>query len=212
MFRFRLLIAGLTILLVACTSEDESASVSIPDGAVPVGTEALSTKALATVANLRPGDELYQLPVGDDRAVLIRVRDEEPPLLFGTSCDVVSAAPLPFGWQGVCLEYTWQGRRIHGLFPHGTSSVEAPATVTGFSSPQEAAVAAAQLTYPVADVDAVDSMVVIYADSEMIDLRVQVDDGHFCQWYGVSGVLKGGRLVYGAGPALACQSDAHPTG
>jgi hypothetical protein len=199
-------------LLVACTSEDESASVSIPDGAVPVGTEAVSTEALAAVADLRPGDELYRLPVGDDRGVLIRVRGEEPPLLFGTSCDVVSAAPLPVGWQGTCLEYTWQARRIHGRFPHGTTSVKAPATVTGFTSPQEAALAVAQLTYPVADIGAVDSMVVIYADSKMIDLRVRVDDGHFCQWYGVSGVLEGGRLVYQAGPALPCESDAHATG
>jgi hypothetical protein len=101
--RLWLLIAGLTVLLVACTSGDESASVSIPDGAVPVGTEAVSTEALAAVADLRPGDELYRLPVGDDRGVLIRVRGEEPPLLFGTSCDVVSAAPLPVGWQGTCL-------------------------------------------------------------------------------------------------------------
>lgn len=212
MFRLWLFVAGLAVLLAGCTSGDESAFVSIPDGAVPVGTEALSTEALVTVADLRPGDELYQLPVGGDRAVLIRVRGEEPPLLFGTSCDVVSAAPLPLGWQGACLEYTWQGRRIHGRFPHGTSSVEAPTTVTGFSSPQDAALAAAQLTYPVADVDAVNSMVVVYADSEMIDLRVRVDNGHFCQWYGVSGVARGSRLVYRAEPALACESDAHPTG
>ena len=170
--------------------------MSIPHEAMPVGTEALSTEALAAVADPRPDDELYQLPVGDDRAVLIRVRAKEPPLLFGTSCDVVSAAPLPLGWQGICLEYTWQGRRIEGRFPHGTSSVEAPATFTGFGSPQEAALAAAQLTYPVADIGAVDSMVAIYADSEMIDLRGRVDDGHFCQWYGVSGVLEGGQLVY----------------
>jgi hypothetical protein len=90
--------------------------------------------------------------------------------------------------------------------------VKAPATVTGFTSPQEAALAVAQLTYPVADIGAVDSMVVIYADSKMIDLRVRVDDGHFCQWYGVSGVLEEGRLVYQAGPALPCKSDTHATG
>ncbi len=212
LFRLWLLAVGLALLLAACTSDDESASVSIPHGAVPVGTEALSTEALAAVADLRPGDELFQLPLGDDRFVLIRVRSEEPPLLFGTSCDVVSAAPLPLGWQGICLEYTWQGRRIEGRFPHGTSSLETPATLTGFGSPQEAALAAAQLTYPAADGGAVDSMVVIYADSEMIDLRVRIDDGRFCQWYGVSGVLEGGRLVYRAGPALACESDVHPTG
>ena len=137
MFRLWLLVVGLAVLLAACTSEEEPSSVSIPHEAVPVGTEALSTEALAAVGDLRPDDELYRLPVGDDRAVLIRVRAKEPPLLFGTSCDVVSAAPLPLGWQGICLEYTWQGRRIEGRFLYGTSSVEAPATVTGFGSPQE---------------------------------------------------------------------------
>jgi hypothetical protein len=71
-------------LLVACTSEDESASVSIPDDAVPAGTEAVSTEALATVADLRPGDKLYRLPVGDDGAVLIRVRGEELSLAVGS--------------------------------------------------------------------------------------------------------------------------------
>jgi hypothetical protein len=59
-------------LLVACTSEDESASVSIPDDAVPAGTEAVSTEAL------------YRLPVGDDGAVLIRVRGEELSLAVGS--------------------------------------------------------------------------------------------------------------------------------
>ncbi len=212
MLRLWVVVAGLALLLAACTIEQESVSVSIPDDAVPVRAEALSTEALAAVADLGSADELYQLPVGDDHAVFIRIRAEEPPLLFGTSCDVVSAAPLPSGWQGMCLEYTWQGRRIHGRFPHGTTSVEAPATVAGFTSPQEAALAAAQLTYPVADVETVDRMVVIYADSEMIDLRVRVNDGKFCHWYGVSGVVEGGRLVYRAGPALGCESDAPTTG
>ena len=212
MFRLWVLVAGLALLLASCTGDGESAAVSIPAGAVAVGTEALSTEALATVADLQPGDELYQVPVGDEVVVLIRVRDEDPPLLFGTSCDVVTATPLPPGWQGVCLEYTWHGRRISGRFPHGTSSVEAQATADTFASPHEAALAAAQLTYPAAKADGVDSMVVIYADAAMVDLRVLVDDGGFCQWYGVIGRVEGGRLVYRAGPALPCESEGHATG
>ena len=205
-------IVGVAGLLAACTSGEERASLSIPDDAVSVGKDALSTEALAAVADLRPDDELYQLPVGDDNAVFVRVRDDEPPLLFGTSCDVVSAAPLTGGWQGVCLEYSWHGRRINGRFPHGTFSVEPPATEAGSTSPQEAAFAAAQLTYAVADVGAVDSMVVIYADAEMIDLRVRVDDGDFCQWYGVTGRVEESGLVYRAGPALPSRSEGHATG
>ncbi len=34
----------------------------------------------------------------------------------------------------------------------------------------------------VAGVDAVDSVVMIYGDAAMIDLRMRVDDGDFCQW------------------------------
>jgi hypothetical protein len=77
------------------------------------------------VADLQPGDELFRLPVGD-YAVLVRVRAGEPTLMFGTSCDVVSAAPLPEGWHGVCLEYTDQGRRLLGTFPYGTTSASGP--------------------------------------------------------------------------------------
>ncbi len=122
MIRVRLLVVPLAlVLLVACTDNSEAASVSIPSDAVPVGRAAL-TEELAAVADLGPDDGLYQLPVRDDHWVFIRVRSGEPPLLFGTSCDLVSAVALPVGWQGVCLEYTSQGQRIFGQFPHGTVS------------------------------------------------------------------------------------------
>jgi hypothetical protein len=74
----------------------------------------------AAAADLRPGDELFRLPVGE-YAVLVRVRAGEPTLMSGTSCDLVSAVPLPQGWQGVCLEYTDHGRRVFGTFPYVTT-------------------------------------------------------------------------------------------
>lgn len=205
-------VVAVACLLAACTSGDKPASVSIPGDAMSVDEYALFAEALSALADLRPDDELYQLPVGDDHAVFVRIRADEPPLLFGTSCDVVSAAPLASGWQGACLEYTWQGRRINGRFPHGTSSVQAPARDAGSTSPQGAALAAAQLTYPAADVGTVDSMVVIYADAAMVDLRVKVDDGDFCQWYRVTGRVEGSRLVYRAEPAAPCESEGHAAG
>ncbi|MCA1784249.1 MAG: hypothetical protein LC679_19375 [Intrasporangiaceae bacterium] len=73
---------------------------------------------------LQPDDELFMLPVeGTDRAVGIRARDEFAPLLFATSCDVLTQVDLPDGWIGVCLEYTDADQnRVRGLFPHGTTS------------------------------------------------------------------------------------------
>jgi hypothetical protein len=109
------------LLMASCSGTQEPASVSIPPEAVPVGAEALVTPELVAVAGLQPGDELFSLSAGEG-SVLVRVRPGEPTLLFGTSCDVVSASPLPDGWQGVCLEYTSHGQRILGTFPYGTTS------------------------------------------------------------------------------------------
>lgn len=99
----------------------------MPDGA-EVFTESLPTPELETLADLQPGDLLYQIPVGD-RIVLVRLsapvtRDgriqSEPPLLFATSCDVAHSVPLPRRWRGGCLERTVDGDRVHGTFLYGT--------------------------------------------------------------------------------------------
>lgn len=115
------LMLALALLMAACSGAGRPPSASIPPEALPVGTEVLATRELAAVADLQPGDGLFRLPVGQD-SVLVRVRAGEPTLLFGTSCDVVSASLLPDGWEGVCLEYTSDGQRNLGTFPHGTTS------------------------------------------------------------------------------------------
>jgi hypothetical protein len=115
------LVVCLGLLTASCSGDKGVLSVSIPAEAEAVGPEALVTPELVTVAELRPGDELFRLPVGEF-SVLVRLRAGEAPLLFGTSCDVVSAAALPTGWQGVCLEYTEDGQRVFGQFPWGTTS------------------------------------------------------------------------------------------
>ena len=120
------LIAGLALLTAACSRDASPASVSIPGEAEAVGAEVLVTPEEVAVADLQPGDELFRLPVSGysvgEYSVLVRLRAGEPPLLFGTSCDVVSAAPLPTGWRGVCFEYTSEGQRVLGQFPWGTTS------------------------------------------------------------------------------------------
>jgi len=112
---------AVSLLTTSCSGTEVPASASSPSGGEPVGPEALVTPELVAVADLQPGDELFRLAVGD-HSVLVRVRVGEPPLLFGTSCDVVSTTPLPSGWEGVCLEYTSDGQRILGTFPYGTTS------------------------------------------------------------------------------------------
>ncbi len=109
-----------------CTTGEVREVASMPSEAVAVGSEALVTDELDEVADLGEGDKLYQLPAPDGQAVLVRIRTGEPPLLFGTSCDVVNSVPLPDGWESVCLEYTVEGRRVLGSFPEGTTSIPAP--------------------------------------------------------------------------------------
>jgi hypothetical protein len=74
--------------------------------------------------DLRAGDELFWLPIGEtDRSVGIRTREGSAALLFATACDLLDQVELPEGWIGLCLEYTDpQHGRLRGLFPHGTAS------------------------------------------------------------------------------------------
>lgn len=114
------------VVVGGCTTGEVREMESLPGEAVAVGSDALVTDKLAGVAGMGKGDELYQLPAPDGQAVLVRIRPGESPLLFGTSCDVVNPVPLPAGWESVCLEYTVEGRRVHGMFPEGTASIAAP--------------------------------------------------------------------------------------
>ncbi len=121
MLSTRLLLVALALAASSCTEDSrESSPPAIPRDAVAVDDSRLATDSLLTVADLSPDDKLFQLP--SEGGVFVRVRDGEPPLLFGTACDVVSAMPLPEGWNGVCLEYTSAGQRVFGEFPHGTVS------------------------------------------------------------------------------------------
>ncbi|MEX2419571.1 MAG: hypothetical protein WD652_04260 [Acidimicrobiia bacterium] len=120
--RWSPVLIALVVIAAACSSGRAAAFGPMPPEAVRVGAEVLVTDELVGIADLQPGDDLFEWPALGDRVVLIRTRPGESPLLFGTSCDVVSATQLPTGWQGVCLEYTSAGERVVGQFPHGTTS------------------------------------------------------------------------------------------
>jgi hypothetical protein len=73
-----------------------------------------------------------------------------------------------------------------------------------FSNPYDAAIAAAIAQDP-SLVDAhVTRMIGIGADEQFVDFRIQVEADGFCHWYGVMGHIQDGALVWGGGPAGAC--------
>lgn len=116
--------AVVTLLLIGVPASLTLARPSVSSrlaGAAPISEADLPSDALIAVAELRTGDALYLLPAGE-HWVFVRVRPGEPTLMFGTSCDVVSDTQLPDGWAGLCLEYTSNGHRVSGRFPHGTRS------------------------------------------------------------------------------------------
>lgn len=191
------------MVLGACSTSQSPETEPLPDQAVAVGSEALVTDELVGVADLREGDELYRLLAPEDRSVLVRLRTGQPPLLFGTSCDVVSSVPLPTGWEGVCLEYTLEGRRVHGRFPYGTFSVTAFPGAPPSDSP-EAALVAAHLGDREFAPALVSRMVAIYTDEVTVDLRARLEENESCRSYAVFGVMESGRFMYWASPAGAC--------
>lgn len=203
MLRWRLLVVGLAFVLGACSTDVIVKPALLPDNAVAVGPEVLVTDELVDAADLHEGDELYRLAAADDHSVLVRLRTGQPPLLLGTSCDVVNSVLLSEGWEGVCLEYTLNGRRVHGSFPHGTSSVTRFPGTQPSDSPEAAVVAAHVGDLEFAQ-ELVGRMVVVYADANTVDMRGRDADEGFCRSYAVFGVKENGRFTYWANPAMAC--------
>ncbi len=90
-------------------------SEPLMDGALPIDPSELPTPEPATLAELRDGDRLFRIPAPGGRALFVRLRPGAPPLLFGTSCDVLTSVELPAGWEGVCAEGTEDGTRRTGV-------------------------------------------------------------------------------------------------
>ena len=74
-----------------------------------------------------------------------------------------------------------------------------------FSSPDEAAIFAAQAHRADLQNTRVTRMVAIYADDATVDLRVEVTADGFCHWYGVAGQVQQGALEWRATPAIPCE-------
>lgn len=93
--------------------------------------------------------------------------------------------------------------------PTGTTErVVAPDQITAdntFPNPAEAAEAKARQVG--LDEARVDKFVLIYADEEIIDLRVRVSDDDGCRWFGVGGSVEDGKIGWrnaGSGDGQPC--------
>lgn len=205
------LLPALAVLLLtgACDNSDVRSVPPLPEGAVLVGPEVLVTDHLASVADLGVGDQLYRLPVADNRAVLVRVRPGQPTLLFGTSRAVVSGVELPQGWDAVCLEFSAAGQRHIGRFPYGvvggSDGAFAGATSVGAATdPGAAALDQATVEHPELVNPAVSFLVVLFSHDGLIDTRVRVEAEDYCHWYGAGGYVVNGRMTWNADEALPC--------
>lgn len=93
-----------------------------PDSAVPVDIDRVPQALRDMFAPAAPVMTITTDPTGSSDQQVFATSQADPPLLFGTSCDLVSAVPLPPGWLGYCLERTHDGQRMSSLFPWGTTS------------------------------------------------------------------------------------------
>ena len=86
-----------------------------------------------------------------------------------------------------------------------TTAIPRPdSEMPAFANPGDAAIAAARMNDPDLENPKVTRIIAIYADASTVDLRVQVEAGGFCHWYGVGGQIREGRLEWRAGPAGPC--------
>lgn len=99
-------------------------TTSIPPLGLPLMNDAVEVapseipEHLTETISPEPGDQLYLVPVGTDRSIIVRLRAGDQPSMYATSCDVLTSVELPDGWAGTCLERTVAGQRITGEFSY----------------------------------------------------------------------------------------------
>lgn len=101
-----------------------AATTSIPPLGLPLMNDAVEIaaseipKPLTETISPKPGDQLFLVPGGTDRSIIVRLRAGDQPSMYATSCDVLTSVELPEGWSGTCLERTVDGQRITGEFSY----------------------------------------------------------------------------------------------
>ena len=132
---------------------------------------------------------------------------------------IASTGPRPRGWLIALVAFLvtsglWIGWIVASGEPSGgrddfpiqTESTAPPPDMSGapFTTPADAAIAAAVAQFPHIQDPRVTRMIVIFADDASVDLRVQVQADDVCHWYGVAGHVRGGAIEWRGGPALPC--------
>lgn len=87
----------------------------------------------------------------------------------------------------------------------GTTMTAVPETSGPvYSTPADAAIAYAEAQEPDIEDPRVTRIIGIYADQDLVDLRVQVQASDFCYWYGVAGQVEQDAIEWQGGPAQSC--------
>lgn len=87
----------------------------------------------------------------------------------------------------------------------GTTMTAVPETSGPvYSTPADAAIAYAEAQEPGIEDPRVTRIIGIYADQNLVDLRLQVQADDFCYWYGVTGRADQDEIEWQGGPAQSC--------
>lgn len=138
---------------------------------------------------------------------------KHPPLVRGTSgwvragaaFAVVAVVAFGTGWLTGPNPASEPEAFLYLQTPPTTLAAVPVDPAATFDNPYDAVIdAAAGLFSTLPNPSATTRMVVIFADSELVDLRVQVRWEGACQWYGVTGRVTDDGLRWSSGPALSC--------
>ena len=145
---------------------------------------------------------------------------EWPPVL---TAQVTTPRPAPRGWMVAAMAFLITlAFGLGGLVAPGPSSADSdpfqvqtdttmaavPETSGAFyPTPADAAIAYAEAQEPQIEDPQVTRMYVIYAGSDIVDLRVKVEADDFCHFYGVTGQVEQDEIAWRGGPAQPCDGS-----
>jgi len=136
-----------------------------------------------------------------------------PPLVGGTSgwiravaaFAVVAVVAFGTGWLTRSNPTTEPDASFYLDTPPTTRAAVLMDPAATFDNPFDAVIDAADgLFSTLPSPSATARMVVIFADSGLVDLRMQVKTEDACQWYGVTGRVTEEGLRWSSGPGLSC--------
>ncbi len=92
--------------------------------AVEIDPTNIPTAELSQVIDPQEGDQMFLVPIGDNRSLVVRLRAGARPHMFVTACSVLTSVGLPTGWDGTCLERVVDGDVTTGVFSYSEVAVD----------------------------------------------------------------------------------------